>query len=540
VNALDVARRAGRQRLLNAFLRETGVHDVAAGTLRVPLATAGETLVVEVRHPSIFGHHCYGDGILLEQGDGACRTLDHDAFVDLLLGQLAGRTGTGGTGELAGQVANSIARTTRYLRRGKVVAPCADAQAVTRHAEQSLLLGHPFHPTPKSAEGFDEADLARYAPELGASFALHLFAVAPRLLSERRAAPGRWLPEHLAPDAPSGYALLPTHPWQARYLLALPSVAALIHRGEVADLGPRGPEVYPTSSVRTVCAPGFETAWKLSLHVRITNYVRTNPVEHAHRAIDASALIADLVGRSPYEGFHVLLESGFRTVDPAIVGDALAADLTVLFREHPFASDDRAPRVLAGLLEEGVDGQPPDLIACVREAGDVAGWLRRYLDVSLRPLMTLFARHGVSLEAHVQNSLLCVEAGWPVGLWVRDMEGASVSRQRLARNGTHHALPLDSPALYDDGEAWLRLRYHVVTNQLGHLISVLGRYTEVEERRLWHVVGEALGGWPEAEPYATALLRARGLPAKANLLSRFAGRSEQPRYVEVPNPMRAR
>jgi len=500
VNALDVARRAGRQRLLNAFLRETGVHDVAAGTLRIPLATSGETLVVEVCHPSVFGHHCYADSVLLEQGDGACRTLDHDAFVDLLLSQLAARAGTGGAGELSAQVANSIARTTRYLRRGKPASSCAEAQEVTRHAEQSLLLGHPFHPTPKSAEGFDDNDLARYAPELGATFPLHLFAVAPRLLSERRAAPGRWLPERLAPNAPSGYTLLPAHPWQARYLLALPSVAALIDEGELVHLGAQGPEVYPTSSVRTVCAPGFETAWKLSLHVRITNYVRTNPVEHAHRATDASALIADLVGRSPYEGFHVLLETGFRTLDPRIVGGALAADATVLFREHPFATDGQPPRVLAGLLEEGVDGQPPELIACVREAGDVAGWLRRYLDVSLRPLVTLFARHGVSLEAHVQNTLLCVEGGWPVDLWVRDMEGASVSRQSLARNGTHEAVPSDSPALYDDDEAWLRLRYHVVTNQLGHVISVLGRYTGVEERRLWHVVGEALGGWAEAAP----------------------------------------
>jgi siderophore synthetase component len=138
----------------------------------------------------------------------------------------------------------------------------------------------------------------------------------------------------------------------------------------------------------------------------------------------------------------------------------------------------------------------------------------------------------------VQNSLLCTDGGWPTAFWVRDMEGASASRQRLARNGTLDALPADSPVLYDDAEAWLRLRYHAVTNQLGHVVSVLGRHTDAGEERLWAVAREAVAGWRDAEPYASELLSAPALPAKANLSSRFAGRCERPLYVDVANPMR--
>jgi siderophore synthetase component len=93
--------------------------------------------------------------------------------------------------------------------------------------------------------------------------------------------------------------------------------------------------------------------------------------------------------------------------------------------------------------------------------------------------------------------------------------------------------------LYDDAEAWLRLRYHAVTNQLGHVLSVLGRHTEAGEDRLWAVVRAAAAGWREAEPYVTQLLAAPALPAKANLASRFAGRAERPPYVDIPNPLRA-
>jgi L-2,3-diaminopropanoate---citrate ligase len=93
--------------------------------------------------------------------------------------------------------------------------------------------------------------------------------------------------------------------------------------------------------------------------------------------------------------------------------------------------------------------------------------------------------------------------------------------------------------LYDDAEAWLRLRYHAVTNQLGHVVGVLGRHTQAGEERLWAAARAAAAGWREAEPYVTQLLDAPAVPAKANLAGRFAGRAERPSYVDVANPLRA-
>ena len=544
MSALQAACRASRERLLNAFLREAGIHAVQQGELRVPLPGSGRALIVDVRHRSVFGHHEYGDEVILERSDGRRAVLDHDAFVDALLGELTCTSGTNGDGpairaELAARIANSTARTTRYLREGGWCAPSDDATALTRQAEQSLLVGHPFHPTPKSAEGFDDTDLARYAPELGAAFALHYFAVDERIVWERRVGAGAWIAPEVAADAIDGFALLPAHPWQARYLLAQQPFVELVAAGAVLPLGERGRQVYSTSSVRTVCAPGFETVWKLPLHVRITNFVRTNPVEHVRRATDASVLVAALSPRWPDDGFGVLIETGFRGLEPAVVGDALAADAAVLFRRQPFGRTGPAPRVLAGLLEEGADGEAPPIVRCARQAGDVSQWLRCYLEISLRPLLARFAHDGLSFEAHVQNSLVCIDdRGWPVRFWVRDMEGMSASRQRLAANGTAGVLPADSPVLYDDDEAWLRLRYYAVTNQLGHLIAVLGRHSDAGEDGLWAVARDALSTWPQ--PEAARLLAAPSLPAKANLLGCVAGRAERPSYVDIPNPLHRR
>jgi L-2,3-diaminopropanoate---citrate ligase len=559
VNALfptpDAARTraeaASRQRLLNAYLRETGRGLVMTGDglARIPLPDSTCVIAVELRHRSVHGQHAYGEQVWQERAGLPRRTLCHDELVQLLLDELeavaAHVLGDSGhrarrKSELAGQIASSVEATARYLRYDPPPPP-TEPRSLTRHAEQSLVYGHPFHPIPKSSRGFG-ADLARYAPELGAAFPLHWFAVHPSLLVERRVAPGTWIPAAVDKLARTllrhdrhDYPLLPAHPWQAGYLARQPHVATLLSEGRLVALGPLGGPVYPTSSVRTVCDPAFPTAWKLPLHVQITNFVRTNPLPHLIRAADASALVAELASGWHHEGFGVLIECGYRTIDPDVIGADLAADFAVLFRENPFTDGRAAPRVVASLLEER-SGTVPDLIHEVRRAGrstsagHVAEWLRRYLRISLVPLLEVFDEDGVSFEGHVQNSLLHTEHGWPARFWVRDMEGTSVSRKRLRRNGLE-----DSPLLYDDEEAWLRLRYHAVTNHVGHLVHVLGRHGQVNESLLWRTVRETLARTQCRS--AQELLTAPTLPAKANLLSRFTGRAEDPLYVEIRNPL---
>ncbi len=556
-----IAQRAARQRLLNTFLRETGVPVVTEGRLlRVPLPDSDGVLLAGVEHWSLLGHHIYGDGVRLQLDGGEVVVLGPSELVSVLLTALAAaatddpQARQRRQAELAAQIDSSVLNTTRYLERDRPPRPAvSDPPALTRHAEQSLRFGHPFHPTPKSAEGFSAEDLAQYAPELGASFALHYFAVAPELLVEDRWCAASWVPPEAHQQAQGllgsdlgSKALLPVHPWQAGYLLRQEAVATLLAGGGLVSLGPLGRPVYPTSSVRTVCDPTFTTSWKLPMHVRITNFVRTNPLEHARRALDAGRLIGTLRNGWAYNGFEVLLETGYRTIDDA----ALAADLTVLYRENPFATRRLAPQVVAGLLEDGADGEEPELIHYVQQAAGcpptrpaadhVAEWLRRYLEISLLPLLAVFAADGVSLEAHGQNSLLHLEDGWPARFFVRDMEGTSVSRQRWATARTCCAgssvLRADSPVLYDDAEAWSRWKYYVVTNHLGHLVHVLARYTHADESLLWWVVRDAVR---MAEPgqYTCDLLESPVLPAKANLISRLTGRGERPLYVNIPNPL---
>ncbi|MFP5070884.1 IucA/IucC family protein [Pseudonocardia nantongensis] len=507
------AEAAARERLLRCLLRESGTVVTEPGPLRLPVP--GRTLITQVAAPSPSGHHRFTGPVCDERGSPVAHD---DVVVAVLRAADAGGSDLAGVAGLAREVDDSAARTARYLAGAR-------GRWSGRPSELSVLRGHPFHPTPKSAVGFTDADLAAYAPELAAKFRLEHVAVHPRLCAERRVAPGDW---GVAPAPEDGWPVLPMHPWQARWLAADPHGAALLAEGRLRRLGPRDPVVTPTSSVRTVAAPGAPAVWKLPLSVRITHFVRTNPAEHVRRALDASALVARVEPARDLDGFEVLIETGFRGVDPAAAGVELADGLAVLFREPP--PTDLA--VVAGLLEEGPAGEEPALAGLLQAAGGgPAQWLCRHLTVATIPLLRVFDRHGIGFEAHVQNSLLATHDGWPVRFAVRDMEGTHVTR-----DGTAAALlEPDSPLLYERAEAWQRLRYHVITNHLAHLVATLGWLGPESEHELWAVVARELAA--TGTPSAMALTRDPTLPAKANLASRLGGRGERPDYVQIPNPI---
>jgi L-2,3-diaminopropanoate---citrate ligase len=543
-DAMTAAQCAARERLVNSFLRESGVHDPRAGggtRFELPLPASGLVLCGELRHWSPMGHHVYGDVFALAGPDGSVTGVDHDELVTLILAEVAAVPAAEQDGntvstelaaqrrrELAVQIANSVERTSRYLSRGRGPVPRGDPRALTRWAEQSLLTGHPMHPTPKSTEGFSDTELPAYSPELGAEFPLHWFAVSPSLVREDRVTDDPREPAEVRTTA-GGWPVLPSHPWQATWLLAKSAVQDLIATGQLVPLGPLGQCGYPTSSVRTVCDPGFPTMWKLPLHVRITNFIRNNPLEHVHRAADASRLIAHLRTGWAYDGFTVLIESGYRTLDHA----ELAPDVSVMYRENPFTHGPAAPQVVAGLLENPPVGGEPELITHVHAAGDSEEWVRHYTALAVVPCLDAWSTYGVSLEAHVQNSLVHLDDGWPTRFWVRDMEGVSARHIEA----TAEVLGPESPVFYDEAVAWDRLKYYLISNHLAHLIHVVGYHTGTDERRLWQVVAQELRSIPP-DRWVSDLLAGPALPAKANLASRFAERGENPHYVSIPNPLR--
>ena len=125
--------------------------------------------------------------------------------------------------------------------------------------------------------------------------------------------------------------------------------------------------------------------------------------------------------------------------DPAwVAAETGAPGLDVLLRENPFGPMDRVYCVAAftdlgygpsrnghlreNLLADIVVGSAERTGA--RPAVAVLDWFTRYLEAVVVPLLWLDAAHGITLEAHQQNTLVVLDPhGLPEGGRYRDNQG---------------------------------------------------------------------------------------------------------------------
>ncbi|MCD5309890.1 IucA/IucC family protein [Kineosporia babensis] len=401
--------------------------------------------------------------------------------------------------------------------------------------EQSLLTGHRNHPAPKARSGRPD-EVRRYAPELGARFQLHQIAVRADLVREIR------IPETALPDevsAPEGYRLLPLHPWQYAILSRGEEFPAALADGRAIDLGPSGPLMRPTSSVRTVAADDREFV-KLSLSVLITNCLRINPWHEVQAAVTLAGLLEPLRRNlaTRFPGTVLLRETSGLTAD---LGPGLADQLGVIRREG-----------LQGKLHPGVRAVPaaafteplphPALarllqrITADREL--LLDWWQRYLRQVVPPVLYAFARHGVVFEAHLQNVIVGLDGdGMPAQVVLRDLEGVKLVRERRAEDLAAMPERVRAHVGTPRERGWDRVAYCLLINHVGGMVAALADRSPAAEPALWEAVLDVLSG---VEPFAEleGVLAGEPVPAKTNLLTRWRGSADRDSsYVPLYLPL---
>ncbi|MEU0130797.1 IucA/IucC family protein [Streptomyces sp. NPDC006289] len=561
---LRAADSAGTENLLRCWTRENDLPRPPGATLRVPLPASGTALLVPVPYWSPTGWHRFGTPALEDA------PADAPGVDAVTVAALLGRESERSAGvDLVARVADSVRHTATFIaERRRTPDPCPEADPFLT-GEQSLVLGHPLHPTPKSREGLSESEALLYSPELRGSFPLHWMAVDRSVLATESSwtKAGRPVPAEalLAPHAqglrlPEGTAALPLHPWQAAELLRRPEVVALCEKGLLHDLGPHGARWHPTSSVRTVHRPGSDLMLKLSLGVRITNSRRENLRKELHRGAEVHRLLrTGLADRwhAAHPGFDIVRDPAWIAVD-APDGSPVPG-LDVMLRHNPFGPADDAVCV-AGLTAPrpwpGRSGTHSRLAAVVsslaartgRTTGAVcAEWFLRYLDRVVLPVLWLDAHAGVALEAHQQNTLVLLDPdGWPMGGRYRDNQGYYFREShRAALEGRLPGIGAVSDTFVPDAVTDERLAYYLGINNVFGLIGAFGAQRLADERLLLAAFRRFLeGAVALGSPLPAYLLGAGQLRCKANLLTRMHGLDElvgpvdtQSVYVAIANPL---
>ncbi|MFJ2018014.1 IucA/IucC family protein [Streptomyces nodosus] len=475
--------------LLNCLLREAAEPAGGQGVHR--LRSCGRLLRVRggrrPRDPEVYA-------------DGRWVPLTHAELVKLTADELRRATGLSNP-ELPGEMIDSREAVAAILAaRARATAP----EDPYLRSEQSLVTGHPHHPAPKARGGGPVADWLPYAPEAYARFPLALLGVREDTVVEE----GDTTALDALGTAPRGYRLLPAHPWQLALVAGRPEIREAFEDGRLVRLGETARPASPTAAIRTVYLPGGDLFLKFSLDVRITNDIRRlwrhDLVELRRTDQAAVSAFAGLPGPAAW-----LSDRGYRTAGFAF------EELAVLVRDGlgPQVLPGATP-LLAAALVEGFEGNPLDALT------DPTHWWTAYLRQVVPPALEAFDRHGVVVEAHLQNTLVAVAAtGLPVQALFRDAEGVKLLTDVSRQTG------------------WERLVYCLVVNNLAETAALLS-----ERHPGWDP-------WPAARaelarhplPEIPALLASPTLPGKTNLLLRWTGADgADARYLPLPNPLAAR
>lgn len=552
---------AAIERILNGYFREKNLYQVAPQDNQWSIKlTTGETLTGTFNYWSAMGHHMFAPSIWLVTGESE-KLISYKEAIVFILHQITQDVDNNKKvqqrlTQIMSDIENSIDRTARYL------AYCEEDYKEDRYiiSEQSLYLGHPFHPTPKSATGFSEKDLERYAPECHTSFQLHYLAIHQDISStryvDRKKDDVVEILHRLASidksELPKDFILLPIHPYQIGILKCHPQFIQYNEQGLIKDLGISGEYVYPTSSVRTVFSKTLNVYLKLPIHVKITNFIRTNDFEQIERTIDAAQVITAIKEDIETPHFKLMSEEGYRALIPHSLKQPVSSDMDLLTNSAMIVREgienyhaNKDIYVLASLFET-MPETPISKLSTVIEHSDLTpqAWLECYLDRTLLPILKMFSKTGISLEAHVQNTLIELKDSKPQVCYIRDLEGICLSKTiATEKQLIPQVVPLSSPVVYSHDEAWHRLKYYVVVNHLGHLVSTIGKATR-NEAELWQIVAKRLAVWKKQYTDNTVFLecvedlcQSPTIDAKANLMSKLNDCGENPIYTHIPNPI---
>ncbi|MDI2127201.1 IucA/IucC family protein [Yinghuangia seranimata] len=550
--------------LLNCLLREVSGPEhqatVSNGKLLIRLPRAGALLGVDLRRTSLTGAHRFRGGVRRHSEDG-WDPLGSDALAELISRELELRSGIGND-EFAGQVRSSrdtIGALT--ARRAGTTDPTDPTGTPHTHvipgtplvpdgpipryldSERSLLFGHRFHPAPKAHSG-SLADRVRFGPEGGGTVQAHLLAVRTDLVREEAVGPDALAPLDGLHPVPDGYRLLPVHPWQSALSASNPALRAALDDGRVLDLGVGGPHFTPTSSVRTLAGDGFFA--KFSVDVRITNCVRKNAAYELSGAVALTRILAGPARATAdrHPGFALLPEPAYRTVDLGV--PTLFEGLGVIVRDAADLTKGPGTPLLAAAVADEYASSGAHVSRLVPDPTPerIAAWWEAYLRHLVPPVLTLFFEHGVVLEPHLQNVLVCVDDdGTPVRMLFRDLEGTKLLPERHSRALADLPGSVAAPIAYDAERGWNRVVYCLLVNHIGETLAALADLCPTAEPRLWALVRAVLLDHARtygSPPPLRALLSGVPLPAKANLLTRWRlAADREAGYVPLPSPLGA-
>ncbi|MBX2808866.1 MAG: hypothetical protein KTR20_09585 [Cellvibrionaceae bacterium] len=579
------AENASFDAFMNGYLREIDPglwladHACAAGCIELQLTAIKRSLRLTLNYRSVVGRHAFAHVYARDHYDKAqwqmadklysliavIQNIYKDKAQKHTLSQHVKDKLKIQEAELLARLYDSYQLMTRYLDKHS---EDTDAQTPSfLSSEQSLVYGHWLHPTPKSRQGMTFWQQDDYSPELYGRFKLHYFSVDLRLVTQGSTL-SQSAAQLIADDIKQtknlvladNHVLIPQHPLQAHYLLLNKEVQSLIDDGRLCYFGALGKTFSPTSSVRTLYCESSAWMYKVSMPVKITNSLRANKRDE----LEDGMAVAKYLHRAGFLNirpqFKLIDDPAYITVNLPSQPEKESGFELVLRRNFLYKKTADSICSILALVQEPVSiGVPQDSLLtqqikrlakkenrCVTAVAE--DWFADYFSCAIESLIILYDTHGIALEAHQQNSLLDLSAGYPKVYYYRDNQGFYLSRHYANRLHIIDDSLHMSAMFYDDEKIFEAMAYYIFFNQLFAVIHRMGADQLMTEQQLIAQVQQRLRQLKQqltgmGRHFIDYMLEQHRIACKTNLLARINDIDELHQgmetavYAQVPNPL---
>lgn len=401
--------------------------------------------------------------------------------------------------------------------------------------EIAMTEGHPGFVANNGRLGFDAGDYHAYAPEAGVPIRVVWLAVHKdnaSFASLSDLSYQQLMDEELGAETISRFAdivagqgrsvddyyFMPAHPWQWFNKLSI-AFAAYVARGNIICLGYGDDEYLAQQSIRTFfnISDRRRRYVKTSLSILNMGFMRGLSPYYMSGTPAINEYIKTLLSGDAYlrrNGFTILREVaslGFRNYyyEAAIAADSQHKKMfSALWRENPLPLIEAGERLMtmAALLHIDRHGTAllPELIR--RSGLDTAGWLRRYLDAYLTPLVHCFYAHDLVFMPHGENLILVLEKHVPVRVLMKDIAEESAILDKNARDGlpqTVQRLAVDVP----DEVKLLAIFIDVFDGFFRYVNQILVENGCCDEDTFWGLVAACIADYQREHPELSSKYR---------------------------------
>lgn len=368
-------------------------------------------------------------------------------------------------------------------------------------AEQALLLGHNFHPCPKSKEQLSQEDHRLYAPEFRGNFHLKWVFLNENFLVQKNSKyfnDVAWYVNLFKKDHEAiirdGYIPFPFHPWQFKSLTNHKEIKELIKNKYLIPIEKEGRLKWKaTSSLRTIYCENSHYMLKFSLSLRITNSIRNLQEAEVVRGLQVHDVINSNNGKNflnKNKNFHILCEPSFLAIKGK--SNNLIIETIVLIRDNPFRGQILYEAIVLSTITQANPYLEKGFFSSRKI--DPRKWFKLYLKYVLDPFIIAQANHGILFGAHQQNIIIQLnENSYPFGVIFRDCRGTGYTR--LGYEKMRQEVPLLDPEngnILDSNMSHILLGYYLIINSTFSLLNALAIQREYNEEDLLYMLTEYL------------------------------------------------